>query len=38
MKIQIFSDLHADVHPIKPITVVDDIHAVIVAGDTVEIE
>src|SRR3954468_23476200 len=36
MKIQIFSDLHADVHPIKPITIVPGVDLVIVAGDTCE--
>ena len=33
MKIQLFSDLHADVAPPKPITVAPDIDAVVVAGD-----
>jgi Icc-related predicted phosphoesterase len=36
MKIQIFSDLHLDVHPIKPITIMADVDLVIVAGDTCE--
>jgi Icc-related predicted phosphoesterase len=36
MKIQIFSDLHLDVAPIKPITIADGIDVVIVAGDTCE--
>jgi Icc-related predicted phosphoesterase len=36
MKIQIFSDLHLDVHPIKPITIMPGIDLVIVAGDTCE--
>ena len=36
MKIQIFSDLHLDVAAIKPITIMDGIDAVIVAGDTCE--
>ena len=36
MKIQIFSDLHADVFPVKPITVAADVDLVIVAGDTSE--
>jgi Icc-related predicted phosphoesterase len=36
MKLQIFSDLHLDVAPIKPITIVDDVDAVIAAGDTCE--
>ena len=34
MKIQLLSDLHADVAPVKPITVAPDIDVVIVAGDT----
>ena len=34
MQVQIFSDLHADVAPVKPITVAPDIDVVIVAGDT----
>ena len=33
MRVQIFSDLHADVAPIKAITVAPDIDAVVVAGD-----
>jgi Icc-related predicted phosphoesterase len=36
MKIQIFSDLHLDVHPIKPITIKPGVDLVIVAGDTCE--
>jgi Icc-related predicted phosphoesterase len=36
MKIQIFSDLHLDVHPIKPITIAVGVDIVIVAGDTCE--
>jgi Icc-related predicted phosphoesterase len=36
MKLQVFSDLHLDVMPIKKITIADDIQAVIVAGDTCE--
>jgi Icc-related predicted phosphoesterase len=36
MKLQIFSDLHVDVAPIKPITIADGVDAVIVAGDTCE--
>lgn len=36
MRIQIFSDLHFDVHAIKPITIVDGVDAVVVAGDTCE--
>jgi Icc-related predicted phosphoesterase len=36
MKIQIFSDLHVDVHPIKPITIVPGVNLVIVAGDVCE--
>jgi Icc-related predicted phosphoesterase len=36
MKIQIFSDLHVDVRPIKPITIRDGVDLVIVAGDTCE--
>lgn len=36
MRLQIFSDLHADVHPIKPITIADGIDAIVVAGDTCE--
>jgi Icc-related predicted phosphoesterase len=36
MKIQIFSDLHLDVHPIKPITITAGVDLVIVAGDTCE--
>ncbi len=33
MKVQVFSDLHLDVAPVKPISIVDGIDAVIVAGD-----
>jgi Icc-related predicted phosphoesterase len=36
MKIQIFSDLHLDVRPIKKITIQDGVDLVIVAGDTCE--
>jgi hypothetical protein len=36
MRIQIFSDLHLDVHAIKPITISADVDLVIVAGDTCE--
>lgn len=36
MKVQIFSDLHADVAQPRPITVAPDIDAVVVAGDTCE--
>lgn len=36
MKVQIFSDLHVDVMPIKKITIVDGVDLVIVAGDTCE--
>ena len=36
MKVQIFSDLHADVAQPRPITVPPDIDAVVVAGDTCE--
>jgi Icc-related predicted phosphoesterase len=36
MRLQIFSDLHADVRLPQPITVVSDIDVVIVAGDTCE--
>jgi Icc-related predicted phosphoesterase len=36
VKIQIFSDLHIDVFPIKPITIVPGVDLVIVAGDTCE--
>lgn len=36
MNIQIFSDLHLDVASIKPITIVDSVELVIVAGDTCE--
>jgi Icc-related predicted phosphoesterase len=34
MRIQVFSDLHADVAPVKPITVGANVDAVLVAGDT----
>jgi Icc-related predicted phosphoesterase len=34
VKIQIFSDLHTDVAPIKPIAIGEDVDAVVVAGDT----
>ena len=36
MNIQVFSDLHVDVHPIKPITIVPGVDAVVVAGDICE--
>jgi Icc-related predicted phosphoesterase len=36
VRVQIFSDLHADVTKPKPITVASDVDAVIVAGDTCE--
>jgi Icc-related predicted phosphoesterase len=36
MRIQIFSDLHVDVRPPRPITMAPDIDAVVVAGDTCE--
>ena len=36
MKLQIFSDLHCDVAPTKPITVGDGVDAVAVAGDISE--
>ena len=36
MRIQIFSDLHIDVRPIKKITIPDGVDLVIVAGDTCE--
>ena len=36
MKIQVFSDLHVDVYPIKPITIVPGVDLVIVAGDVCE--
>jgi Icc-related predicted phosphoesterase len=36
MRLQIFSDLHVGVAPIKPITIAADVDAVIVAGDTCE--
>lgn len=36
MRVQIFSDLHLDVFPIKPITIVPGVDLVIVAGDVCE--
>jgi 3',5'-cyclic AMP phosphodiesterase CpdA len=36
VRVQIFSDLHADVRPTKPIEVKPDVDAVIVAGDICE--
>jgi Icc-related predicted phosphoesterase len=36
MKLQIFSDLHADAGKIKPINIASDVDAVIVAGDVCE--
>ena len=36
MKLQIFSDLHIDVAPIKSISIADGVDCVIVAGDTCE--
>jgi Icc-related predicted phosphoesterase len=36
VKLQIFSDLHVDVAEIKPITIAQDVDAVIVAGDVCE--
>jgi hypothetical protein len=36
VKIQIFSDLHIDVCPIKPIKIVDDVDLVVVGGDVCE--
>jgi predicted phosphodiesterase len=36
VKLQIFSDLHADAAKIKPITIASDVDAVIVAGDVCE--
>ena len=36
MKLQIFSDLHFDVAPVKKIAIADDVDVVIVAGDTCE--
>jgi Icc-related predicted phosphoesterase len=36
MRLQVFSDLHVDVLPPRPITVLPDIDAVVVAGDTCE--
>jgi predicted phosphodiesterase len=36
MRVQIFSDLHGDVHPIKRITILPGVRLVIVVGDTCE--
>lgn len=36
MKLQVFSDLHVDVHPIKPISIGQGVDVVVVAGDTCE--
>lgn len=36
MRMQPFSDLHLDVHPIKKITIADSVDVVVVAGDTCE--
>jgi hypothetical protein len=36
MKLQVFSDLHVDVHPIKPISIIEGVDVVVVAGDTCE--
>jgi Icc-related predicted phosphoesterase len=36
VRIQVFSDLHVDVFPIKPITIMPGVDLVIVAGDTCE--
>jgi hypothetical protein len=36
MKLQIFSDLHLDVAPFKPITIAESVDVVVVAGDTCE--
>jgi Icc-related predicted phosphoesterase len=36
MRLQIFSDLHMDVRPPRPITIAPNIDAVVVAGDTCE--
>jgi len=36
MKVQVFSDLHVDVHPIKPISIAAGVDVVVVAGDTCE--
>jgi predicted phosphodiesterase len=36
MKLQLFSDLHCDVMPVKPIRIAEGVEAVIVAGDTCE--
>jgi Icc-related predicted phosphoesterase len=34
VKLQLFSDLHCDVSPVKPIAIGEDVDAVVVAGDT----
>jgi Icc-related predicted phosphoesterase len=36
MKLQVFSDLHVDVHPTKPISIVEGVDVVVVPGDTCE--
>ncbi|EKS34520.1 MAG: hypothetical protein GY844_11520 [Bradyrhizobium sp.] len=36
MKIQIFSDLHCDVAPTKPIVIGNDVEVVVAAGDIAE--
>ncbi len=36
MRLQVFSDLHADVRPPKPIEIAPDVEAVVVAGDVSE--
>ncbi|ACE99689.1 metallophosphoesterase [Rhodopseudomonas palustris TIE-1] len=36
MSVQIFSDLHIDVAPTKPIKIGADVDVVVVAGDTAE--
>src|ERR1700724_1788061 len=36
MKLQPFSDIHADVAPVKEITIADGVDVVVVAGDTCE--
>jgi len=36
MRLQLFSDLHIDVAPVKKITIADDVDVVVVAGDTCE--
>jgi hypothetical protein len=36
MKLQIFSDLHLDVAPLKPITIAENVDVVVIAGDTCE--